>query len=307
MKNRIHPIHIFFLLVLMIFFFRPVQAQDEANVQEDRNKPARKAFGSPVLIDNQTDVVNIAKTLEWNIQHRFGTVENGKSDLFGIFAPSNIRLGFSYTPINRLAVGFGMSKITFSNPTIDLNAKFKILAQTQSNSIPVNVTYFGNLGLDTRNKDNFEKEVYRLSYFHELIISRRFGPKFSVQVAPMVAHFNSVDSLYSNDVFGASLGLKFNVSSQGSILFEWTQPINEHDVNTADLIVRKDAGPHPNFALGYEIVTSSHAFQIFFSTYKDLLPQNNLVYNTNSFTKEVGGENKLGFLLGFNLTRLWNF
>jgi hypothetical protein len=291
----------------MICLFGPLSAQDDANVQEDRSKPARKAFGSPVMIDNQTDVVNIAKTLEWTIQHRFGTVENGSSDLFGIFAPSNIRLGFSYTPMNRLALGFGLSKVTISNPTIDLNAKYKILAQTQSNSIPVNVTYFGDLGLDTRNKENFDKSVYRLSYFHELIISRRFSSKFSAQVAPMVAHINSVDSLYSNDMFGASLGLKLGVSSQGSIMFEWTQPFGQHEVNDADLNVRKDAGPEPNISLGYEIVTSSHAFQIFVSTYRSILPQYNLVYNTNSWTKEINGENKLGFLIGFNLTRMWNF
>lgn len=31
--------------------------------------------------------------------HRFGSVKNGYKDFFGLFAPSNIRLGFSYVPI----------------------------------------------------------------------------------------------------------------------------------------------------------------------------------------------------------------
>ena len=305
MKNRIRVYHSLILLVLFVLPYSALRAQDEP--QEDRNVPQRKAFGSPLLIDNQTDVVNIAKTLEWDIQHRFGTVENGPKDLFGIFAPSNIRLGFSYTPINRLAVGIGISKVVISNPTLDYNVKYKILQQTRSNSIPINLVYFGSMAEDTRGGENFVKYVHRFSFFHELIISRRFGPKFSAQIAPMVAHFNAVDTLYSSDIFGVSVAAKFRVSPMGSIQLEWTQPLNQHDINTAGTGFQKDAGPNPNFALGYEVVTSAHAFQIFFSTYRDILPQNNLFYNTNSLSKDVDGKKKLGFLIGFNITRMWNF
>ena len=99
----------YYLLSLLILCTASVQAQDEE--EKEKPRPERKAFESAVLIDNQSDVVNSSKTLEWNIQHRFGTVVNGGRDLYGMFAASNIRLGFTYTPINRLAVGFGASKI----------------------------------------------------------------------------------------------------------------------------------------------------------------------------------------------------
>ena len=48
----------------------------------------------------------------------------------------------------------------------------------------------------------------------------------------MMSHFNAVDSLYSNDIFGIGLGARFKVSSQGAILFEWTETLNTHDVNS---------------------------------------------------------------------------
>jgi hypothetical protein len=284
-------------------------AQDQPQ-QEDRNVPARKTFGGPLLISNQTDVVNIAKTLEWDIQHRFGTLENGSSDLFGVFASSNIRLGFSYTPINRLAVGIGLSKIVRTNPMIDYNLKYKFLQQTRSNSIPVNITYYGDIAEDSRGGENFAKYVHRFSFFNELIISRRFGPKFSAQIAPMFAHFNAVDTLYSNDIFGLSVAAKFRVSAMGSIQLEYTQPLTQHDIaseSKSGSMYNKDAGTKPNIALGYEVVTTSHVFQIFFSTYRDILPQNNLVFNTNTLTRDVDGKSKLGFLIGFNITRVWNF
>ena len=96
---------IYILLGLVLIASYDIQAQDEE--EKEKPRPQRKAFESAVLIDNQSDVVNASKTLEWNIQHRFGTVENGSKDLWGIFAASNIRLGFTYTPIEKLAVGFG--------------------------------------------------------------------------------------------------------------------------------------------------------------------------------------------------------
>jgi hypothetical protein len=309
MKNRIRVYHSLILLVLLMLPYMGVLAQDEpakedSVVEKPKNKPARKAFGSPLLIDNQTDVVEVAKTLEFTIQHRFGTLENGAADLYGIFAPANIRFALNYSLSNRLQLGIGVSKVIVSYPKIDLNLKFKILQQMQSGGSPVNITYFGNMVIDTNKPENFDKDVHRLSYFNELIISRRFGPKFSAQVAPMISHFNAVDSLYRHDIFGVSLGIKFKVSNQGSIVFEWTQPLNQHYVNDpVHGSLQKDAGPKPNLAIGYDIVTSSHSFQFFICTYRDILPQYNLAYNTNTLTKD----GKPAFLIGFNLTRLWNF
>ena len=58
-------------------------------------------------MDNQSVMVPIKGTFEWDIQHRFGTVKNGSKDLYGIFAPANIRLGFNYAPFKKLYIGGG--------------------------------------------------------------------------------------------------------------------------------------------------------------------------------------------------------
>ena len=301
----------YFLFSLLILISAGVQAQDEE--EKEKPKPQRKAFESAVLIDNQSDVVNSSKTLEWNIQHRFGTVENGASDLLGMFAASNIRLGFSYTPIDRLAIGFGLSKIAATNPYVDLNVKYKILEQTRENEMPVNLTFYGNAALDTRDKSKFDEDLHRLSYFGQLILSRRISKKFSVQGTFMMSHFNAVDTLFSNDVFGIGLGARFKVSSQGSILFEWTEPITEHDINsTVHGDITKAAGPFRNIAIAYEIATSAHAFQITFGIYRDLLQQYNLAYNDTRTAQDLFNANdndwyKFQYAIGFNMTRLWGF
>lgn len=306
----------YFIFSLLILFSAGVQAQDEEKEEKEKPRPQRKAFESAVLIDNQSDVVNSSKTLEWNIQHRFGTVENGAKDLYGVFAASNIRLGFSYTPIEKLAVGFGASKIgnrIGTNPFIDLDVKYKILTQTRENEMPVNLTFYGNMGIDTRNESNFDESMHRISYFGQLIMSRRISKKFSVQGTVMMSHFNAVDSLYSNDVFGIGIGARYKVSSQGSILLEWTEPLTQHSINDqihGDL--QKDKGPYRNIAIAYEIATSAHAFQVTFGIYRDLAQQYNLAYNSSRTAQDLFNANnndwyKFQYAVGFNMTRLWGF
>ncbi len=289
-----------YLSIFSILFF----SAQSVIAQDDEPRPERKAFESPVLLENETDVINTPNTLQWNIQHRFGTVNNGSSDLYGLFAASNIRLDFSYSLKERLAVGFGLSKIAVTNPYWDIHVKYKILQQMREGWPWVNLTYYGNMAGNTQSRDMFKQAHHRLSYFHELIASRRFSYRFSAQVSLQYSHFNIVDTLYENDMFGISVGAKYRVSPQTSIIVEWTEPTLEHDHAYATEEYFRETGPNRNIALGIEVATSAHAFQVFISTYRSILHQHNLHYNTNQFIDDDGN---LGFLLGFNMTRLWNF
>jgi len=58
--------------------------------------------------------------------------------------------------------------------------------------------------------------------------------------------------------------------------------------------------PYPNLALGLELATSAHSFQFFAGNYNYITPSRNNYYNQNDYSK---GE----FLIGFNITRLWNY
>ena len=149
-----------------------------------------------------------------NMQHRFGTMENGVKDLFGVYGSANIRIGFSYAPINNLAVGFGYTKL---NKYVDVNAKYAILKQKKDNSMPVSVSIFGNTVIDTREKSYFPKDVYRMSYFGQLIIASRITPKISLQLAPSYSHFNAADSLYKNDIIAIGFSGRYKFSPQSSV------------------------------------------------------------------------------------------
>ena len=103
-----------------------------------------------------------------DIQHRFGTVENGYEDFWGFFAPSNIRMGFSYYRVNKLNVGIGVTKTTaavipdasisyVSGPLWDASLKYSFFTQTKG-KFPVSLTYYGNMSYNT--KKDAEHDIY---------------------------------------------------------------------------------------------------------------------------------------------------
>ncbi len=276
------------LIIFILLSSSLVQAQDEKTNEADK-KPAKAPFESQQLMDLQSVVVPPAKTLEFNMQHRFGTVKNGISDLYGIYGSANIRMNFSYTPIENLALGFGFTKF---KRQLDLNLKYAIIKQRKDWSIPVSVTYFGNTARDTRNTESFAKDVHRLSFYHELNFASRINSKLSLQVTPSFTHYNAVDSLYKNDMIAVSIAGRYKFSSQSSILVSYVQQLTGHNDPKFTL--------KPGVTIAWEIATSGHAFQIFVTSFQGILPQENIAYNSNDFFK---GE----FLIGFNITRLWNF
>lgn len=278
-----------FLLILLISAGF-AQAQDTEITEDVDNRAVRPPFESTWLIDNQTSVVPVKGTFQFDIQHRFGTVDNGFEDLFGFYAPSNIRLGLSYVIIDNLSIGFGFAK---DRKPVDFNAKYAIIQQTRSGNIPVSVTYYINGLMDSRESSFFVNSTDRFAYFHQVIVSRRFNSKLSVQLSPSVTHFNYALENMENDHIAAALGARYRITAQSSVLFNYDQPITKHTANN----------PNPNVSFGIEVSTSSHAFQVFMGNYSALSPQYNNMLNNNDWQAPRLRE----FLIGFNITRLWNF
>jgi hypothetical protein len=289
------------LTVFLISSSIPVKAQEDEEAQKAKKettpKPVKSTFESIFLFDNQTTLVPAKGTFEMDIQHRFGTVNKGYDDFYGLYAPSNIRIGFAYSPIDRLYAGLGFAKI---NMTWDFTAKYAIYKQMKDGGSPVAVTYFGNVAIDSRDAENFVNPTDRFSYFNQIIVSRKVTEALSVQMAPGWSHFNAVEGYINeegkvvgkmkNDHFSVSFGGRYKVSGQMAIIVNYDQPITKHTTNN----------PEPNISLGIEVSTSSHAFQVFAGNGYNIIPQLNAMYNQNNYRE---GQ----FLIGFNITRLWNF
>jgi hypothetical protein len=261
------------------------------------SKPERNVYASGYLIDNQTSIVPVAKTLEMVIQHRFGTMENGISDLYGIFGAANTRLGLNYSITDWLQVGFGTTKV---NKLQDFGLKMNILQQSRDKKVPLTITYYGNMAIDARDEKNFGinyKFGNRLTYFNELMLTRKFANWFTFTFAGSFSHFNSVDSLMEHDKIALHFLGRFKISEQSSIMFNYDLPLKIQSIAEWSDFTNP---PKPSLAIGWEIATLTHTFQVFVGTSTYMVPQYNMMMNQNDWTN---GD----LFIGFNITRQWNF
>ena len=221
-----------------------------------------------------------------DMNHRFGLV-TGTNDMIGIWAPSNIRIAVSYSITSRIAVGFGTTK---DKRFQDFSLKGAILRQTKGNEMPFSLTYYGNMAIDAKQKDNFINTSDRWSFYNQLIFARRFNDMISFQIAPSFSHFNTVAAPIQNDMFSLEVGCRLKLSSTAAILIDSNMPLTTFHGTTL---------PEPGLGLGVEFTTGAHAFQIFISNYRGIIGQENNVFNSNNF---FNGD----FVIGFNITRLWD-
>jgi len=307
-------------IVLLSFSSMLSFAQDvttEATGTKEKDYPVSATFESGYLIDAQTVVIPDKKTLEMVIQHKFGTIENGHSNLWGIYGSSNIRIGLNYVPYKNVQIGAGITKRYMAT---DLNAKWTALQQTRKNSIPVSVTLYGNVGIDGRDFTGLVDDVSvaspvgevntfafsdRLSYFSELIVARKFNEWLSLQAGVSFSHYNMVDyknvgKPYDHDKIGVHFNGRLKVSNQGSIIFNYDQPLKIQAISEQAEWNDDFPASKPSIAFGYEVSTGTHAFQIYMASTTSLLPQENMMWNQNKMDKS-------GFAIGFVITRLWAY
>ncbi|MBL7968793.1 MAG: hypothetical protein JNK09_17440 [Prolixibacteraceae bacterium] len=305
----------FILSLISVFSF----AQQEATetTAKEKDYPVSAVFESGTLIDAQTTVIPEVKTLEMIIQHKFANIDNGVSDLWGLYgAGTNIRLALNYVPVKNFQIGAGITKRYM---TTDLNAKWNVLQQTRKNTIPVSVSLFGVVGIDGRNFDDIE-EVHiaspvgevnsvgfsdRLSYFSQLIVSRKFTERLSLQAGVSFSHYNMVDyqktgKPYDHDKVGVHVSGRLKVSNQGSIIVNYDHPLKISQISEMNEWNDNYPHPNPNLAFGYEVSTGTHAFQIYMASTTSILPQENMMWNLNEMSSK-------GFAIGFVITRLWAF
>ena len=273
------------LTLLFAITVHSLRAQDE---DKPDNRPIRPPFETIALLDNQTTVNPFKGSLLFEISHRFSEIKD-ISDIFGIYGSANTRMALDYGITDRIMAGFGTTR---DYKLQDFEWKVSILTQTRSWSMPLSLSYYGNMVIDARSKDNFGPEdqykfTHRLSYLTQAIASVKAGP-VSFQVIPSFAWFNAVADGYNNVNLALSFGARAQVLGMSSIVLEYDQPLTQHEA----LVV------YPNLGFGVEIGTSTHSFRIFVANYQNIIKQYNLFYNTNN---PWDGNFRFGFNISVNL------
>jgi len=267
-------------------------------------------FESNFLVDDQTTVVFDKKSLGFAIQHKFATMDEGISNLWGMYgAATNIRLALDYVPMKNLQIGAGISK---THMITDLSAKYSILRQTSDNKVPVSLAVYGVVGMDGRGASNFEtgkvvdtkgetmpvsiEFTDKISYFSQVLVSRKFTEWLSIQGGASYTHYNMVAWDQNHDLFGVHALGRIKISPQSSLTFNYNQPLKIESISEQSEMPDYT----PTIAVGWQISTFTHAFQIYVSNAPSMLPMENMMFNRAKFNKD-------GIAIGFTITRLWAF
>lgn len=247
-------------------------------------------FKTTRLIDGHTVETLGKAVLDVKISHRFGALNDGAYQLFGL-DNATMRMGFDYGITKYLMVGIGRS--TYQK-TFDAFFKIKILRQSAGkNNVPVTVSYVPTIALKTLRPDDPNKKNYfssRLSFTQQLIIARKFSEKTSLQLMPTFIHRNLAPlTTDPNDIWAIGIGGRQKLTRRVSINAEYYY----------QLPGSKTAGTSNALSIGFDIETGGHVFQLHFT--------NSRATTEKNFISETYGKWEKGdILFGFNISRVFN-
>ncbi|MBU8892985.1 MAG: outer membrane beta-barrel protein [Bacteroidales bacterium] len=286
--------HIILLLLVVIVSKLSAQDIDDLMNSELSNEInyTSATFKSTRIINSHSVEQLKKQHLDFRISHRFGTVNNGISDFFGI-DKSSIRLSLEYGITDWLMTGIGRSSF---NQTYEGFIKVKILQQsTGEKNMPVSVNYFACVNEYTSDFVNTDLENYyssRFSYIHQILIARKFNENLSLQLTPTLVHRNLVETvLETNDLYAIGIGGRYKLSRRIALTTEYFYSIRSS---------RSGSDYNDPFSIGVDIETGGHVFQ--------LMLTNTSVMHESGF---ISGENNDNFFngdihFGFNITRIFS-
>jgi hypothetical protein len=270
----------------------PSFSQDDPFKELDLEVPVEKvkAGFKTTRVMNGHSFENVAKgVLDFKINHRFGTLNGGFYDLFGLDQAYQ-KMSFDYGVTDRFMVGVGRASF---GKVYDAFGKYKILWQTSDNKMPVSLLYYTSINVKTLkwqdpNRDNHFSS--RLAYTHQLILGRKFNENFSMQLSPTLVHRNLVATKSEkNDVF--ALGFSGRQKLSNRLAFTWEYflvPKGQLASNFKN-----------SLSLGFDIETGGHVFQVHFTNATSMVDQGFICETTNSWGNG-------GVHFGFNVSRVFN-
>ena len=229
--------------------------------------------------------------LDVRISHRFGTLNSGGYNFFGL-DQSSIHLGLEYGITNWLMVGVGRSEI---EKTFDGFAKFSILRQsTGAKEMPVSVSVVTSIALKTQKWPDQTRTNYftsRLAYVGQVLVARKISQGLSVQLTPAYLHRNLVATeLDPNDIFALGAGARLKLTKRISLNGEYYYIANPKKNFSTQI--------YNPLSLGFDIETGGHVFQLFFT--------NSLGMTEKQFLGATTGSWKKGDIhFGFNISRVF--
>jgi len=254
-------------------------------------------FKSTKIINLQSVEQTNKKELNFVISHRFGTLNSGIVELYGLDYGS-IRMSFDYGLTDDITIGLARSS---SYKVIDASVKGRLITQGRKQS-PFTISVYSSVFYDTLSPRWNDEDLLKnnFSFVNQLLIARKINSNLSVQISPTFSCYNS-DSPYpwqipqtgipikvNKRMYSLGIGGRYKVSRRVSVNLEWIP------------IYKKRNGTVNSFSVGCDIETGGHVFQLFL-TNSETMFERGFINETTEIWKDGGVH------FGFNISRPFSF
>jgi hypothetical protein len=294
LKNNDMKMVCIFLISVLIYGIQPNYAQDLDSLLNNLSKNDKPdftigTFKGTRIINGQSVEIPASNDLTFFIAHRFGQINMGIYDFFGLDKATN-RIGFEYGFKDRVGLSVGRNSY---EKTYDGSVKIKIFKQQSGNrNIPVTVSFYSAVFVTTLKWEIPERDNLfssRLSYVNQILLARKITKNLSIQLSPTLVHKNLVErQIDQNNIYAAGLGGRYKISRKISINGEYFY-----------LLPGQTADDFKNsLSFGFDFETGGHIFQLLFSN-------STTMFERNFITETTGDWKNGGICFGFNLFRVF--
>lgn len=244
-----------------------------------------------------------AGKLDMRIGHRFGDFggdNGGWPTFYGLENASDVLIGFDYGLSNDMMIGLARTK--GAGPLRqNIHGKYKVrfITQEKNGNQPISVGLVGMMSYSTMQKSEsegvlnfFEKPDHRISYHIEMILARKFGNRFSLQVAPAYTYRNIVPSLDENALVSIGAAARIQATKAIGILLDGKYIFSEQRG-------AEGSGFYAPLGIAIEWETGGgHVFALNFTNAAGIMETDYIPYTQSNW---ADGE----FRMGFTISRLF--
>ena len=278
-----------YLFLLIIFSISQVIfAQDDLLSQIDSTETNQKvtaAFKAMKIVNLESTKLLGKKELYLVIAHRFASIKDGIEGFFGL-DNAVTQIKFIYGISDKVSLSAGRSEQAY-----DFSAKYLLKSQIQD-GFPFTIVGFNSLGFNNLLKQSIYPKMKfsnRMVYVNQLLVSRKFSDKLSLELAPTYFHENFVvNDFQNNSQFALGFGGRYKLSKRVSLNMDYAAHLNRTPTSIYN---------NP-LSVGVDIETGGHVFQMHFTNSQGM-------HEAGFLGNTTGNWSQGDVFFGFNLARVF--
>lgn len=274
------------LLLLLLPILSFAQEDLLSEIDTTLNKQVvTSAFKALKIVNLESTKLAAKGDLYFIVAHRFGSVKDGFEGFYGL-DNANTQIKFLYGLKDWLTISGARSELAY-----DFSVKYRLKEQI-TDGFPVAIVGFNSLAINNTLKESLYPNMTfqnRLIYVTQLLISRKFTDKLSIELAPTFFHENFVtNDMQDNSQYAMGIGGRYKISNRWSINADYAAHLN-----------RASSSIYKNpFSIGVDLETGGHVFQMHFTSSQGIHEAGYLGQTTGDWTRG-------NVFFGFNLARVF--